>query len=340
MARNGSGTYTVPNSFTPSTTIASADVNSNFTDIGSELTNSVAVDGQSVMTGALKAANGAVTTPSITFGSDLNTGLYRIGSDNIGVAVNGAKVLDIATTGLSITGTLTPSGQIVTSAGTKTAPGIAFASDLDTGIYRIGADNIGVSCGDTKIVDVAATGVAITGTFGASSDFAINTSKFTVTASSGNTAVAGTLGVTGDVSVNTSKFTVAASSGNTAIAGTLAVTGQLTANASGGVVAKNTAKAFATFGVSGTTVSFTKANNFNIESITRTGEGTFTVAFTTALPSANYVVVGTGTREDGGAALSFVATSKTTSGFTLTARKGDATDAIDPGQLDFSVFGI
>tara|TARA_R100001082_G_scaffold52031_1_gene28371 strand:- start:2610 stop:3707 length:1098 start_codon:yes stop_codon:yes gene_type:complete len=77
-------------------------------------------------------------------------------------------------------------------------------------------------------------------TLGVASDFSINTNKFTVAGSDGDTAIAGTLGVTGattlnstlgvvgDVSVNTNKFTVAGSDGDTAIAGTLAVTGKST----------------------------------------------------------------------------------------------------------------
>ena len=65
----------------------------------------------------------------------------------------------------------------------------------------------------------------------------VNTNKFIVTGSTGNTTVAGTLGVTGvstltgllnadgGIAVDTSAFTVADTSGNTAIAGTLAVNG-------------------------------------------------------------------------------------------------------------------
>ena len=73
-------------------------------------------------------------------------------------------------------------------------------------------------------------------------NFDVNTNKFTVNGSSGNTSIAGTLGVTGNTSlstvdisstlgvdgnfdVNTNKFTVNGSSGNTSIAGTLGVTG-------------------------------------------------------------------------------------------------------------------
>lgn len=197
MARNGSGSMAIVNVFAPSTTISSSKVNANFTDIGNEITNSVAVDGQSTMTAPLKLANGTVSAPGLTFGSDTNVGMYRIGADNIGIAVNGAKVLDIETTGLSITGTVTPSGQIVSSAGDASAPGMAFASDLDCGFYRIGANNIGLSIGGTKLIDYAAAAISITGTLGVSGDFAINTNKFTVAASSGNTAIAGTLAVTG-----------------------------------------------------------------------------------------------------------------------------------------------
>lgn len=71
-----------------------------------------------------------------------------------------------------------------------------------------------------------------TGTFtgGSGTDIAINTNKFTVAGSSGNTAVGGTLtlGSGSDIAVNTNKFTVAASSGNTLVAGTLNVTGTST----------------------------------------------------------------------------------------------------------------
>ncbi len=52
--------------------------------------------------------------------------------------------------------------------GTKTAPGYSFRQDTDTGVYRIGANNLGISVGDTKIVDVATTGATIVGTLNTS----------------------------------------------------------------------------------------------------------------------------------------------------------------------------
>ena len=39
--------------------------------------------------------DGSATTPSYTFDSDLNTGIYRIGTDNIGIATGGTLAFEI-----------------------------------------------------------------------------------------------------------------------------------------------------------------------------------------------------------------------------------------------------
>lgn len=62
-------------------------------------------------------------------------------------------------------------------------------------------------------------------------NFTVNTNKFTVAGSSGNTLVAGTLNSAGTFTVNTNKFTVLASSGNSTIAGTLTVNGNVSLGA-------------------------------------------------------------------------------------------------------------
>ena len=55
MSRNGSGTYTLPagNPVVTGTTISSVWANSTLSDMANALTQSVATDGQSPMTGAL-----------------------------------------------------------------------------------------------------------------------------------------------------------------------------------------------------------------------------------------------------------------------------------------------
>jgi hypothetical protein len=71
------------------------------------------------------------------------------------------------------------------------------------------------------ITGASYSGGAISGTTGtfnstlsATGNLTINTNKFIVTATTGNTVVAGTLSSVGDFSVNTDKFTVESSSGN------------------------------------------------------------------------------------------------------------------------------
>lgn len=130
-ARNGSGTYTVPNSFTPNSTISSADFNENFTDLATEITNSVAADGQTTLTGAIKGANGTVSAPAYSFASDLDSGMYRIGANNIGLAVNGTKIVDVGTAGATIVGAVSATSVDATTIkqGTYTLvpPGITVA---------------------------------------------------------------------------------------------------------------------------------------------------------------------------------------------------------------------
>ena len=102
--------------------------------------------------GVASFANGAVGTPSVTFTSDPDSGMFRIGANNLGVAVNGAKVLDISTTGLGVTGT-TLSGD-----GTVSLPGIGFASDPDNGIFRIGTNNFAIACAGANVMEFKSGG--------------------------------------------------------------------------------------------------------------------------------------------------------------------------------------
>lgn len=89
MARNGSGTYSKVNTFVAGNTITAAGHNQNWDDLVAEMTNSVAADGQTPLTGSLKGANGAAATPSYSFNSDPNTGVYRHGADELGFTTGG-----------------------------------------------------------------------------------------------------------------------------------------------------------------------------------------------------------------------------------------------------------
>lgn len=144
MPFNGSGTFTLAEpAFVPGTTIVSADMNSDLSDIASGLSECLTTDGQSTMTAQLKGFAGSVGAPGYSFSTDLNTGFYRIAADNLGVAVGGVKILDIASTGLSVTGTLATSDDLsvtgdITATGNISAngsiiPGVAQAVGMVNG---------------------------------------------------------------------------------------------------------------------------------------------------------------------------------------------------------------
>lgn len=155
--------------FSSGTTISSSAVNADLTDIASEITNSVAKDGQTAMTGAVKGADGTVSLPGYAFNSDTNTGIYRIGSDDVGFACGGSKVFEWTATGVAATGTLsvsgilTATGAVNLSDGTVGTPGLNFTSDTDSGLYRIGTNNVGVGVNGAKVLDVGTGGLGIVG---------------------------------------------------------------------------------------------------------------------------------------------------------------------------------
>ena len=64
--------------------------------------DSVGVDGTlKVTNGAAELADGTAAAPSLTFGSDTNTGIYRVGADTLGLAAGGVKIAEIRSDGVS-----------------------------------------------------------------------------------------------------------------------------------------------------------------------------------------------------------------------------------------------
>jgi len=90
----------VSNSFSSGTTISSSEMNANFTDFASEVTNSLPRDGQAAMTGQLKITAGTAAAPGLIFSTDTDTGIYRVGADTVGIAVGGAIAAQINSTGV------------------------------------------------------------------------------------------------------------------------------------------------------------------------------------------------------------------------------------------------
>lgn len=114
MPRNSSGTYSLPvASYVAGTTILSADMNSNLSDIGTALTQSLATTGVSSMTGPIKLAAGSAAAPSLTLASDTTTGFYNSAAGTWVYVTGSTAIATFAPTGVTI-GTLTVTNLTVT----------------------------------------------------------------------------------------------------------------------------------------------------------------------------------------------------------------------------------
>ena len=59
-----------------------------------------------------QTTSSTVGAPAIIFGADYLSGLYRIGTNNIGLTINGTKLLDMSSGAVAITGTLSTTGTL------------------------------------------------------------------------------------------------------------------------------------------------------------------------------------------------------------------------------------
>lgn len=101
--------------------------------------------------GAGRFPNGSAASPGVKGINNAGTGLVWTGT-SLSVSVNGTIVATFFASGSSV---------ITFTDGTVTSPGIRFADDPNTGIYRPNADTLGVSTGGTETVRVTNTGVTI-----------------------------------------------------------------------------------------------------------------------------------------------------------------------------------
>jgi len=102
--------------------------------------------GNVVINDPLEVLGGSAATPSLTFTGDLNTGIYRIGADQLGIATNGVLRFSLSTTGATV------AFPVDVPLGTAAAPSFAFTGDLNTGLFSSGADVVDVTTGGTAKV--------------------------------------------------------------------------------------------------------------------------------------------------------------------------------------------
>lgn len=214
-ARNGSGTYSlpntgsVPNPVVTGTTITSTWANGTLSDISTEITNSLDRGGRGAMTAPLQLASGSVTAPGLTFSGDTNTGLYRVGADDVALVTSGTNRLEVSTT--AITGTIP---VVVTSSVTNSNGLKATGNGTGWGVWGIGGNG---SAGGT----VGVGGYFAAGTNGTAGVMALSSANGNPavygygSASSGGGAFFGSGGSSGDGGVGGYGLSVSAGSGST-----------------------------------------------------------------------------------------------------------------------------
>ncbi|MGR9188840.1 hypothetical protein [Rhizobium leguminosarum] len=108
MPRNSSGVYSKPAGTTPSVgqVIDPVPWNALTTDLGNEITNSLPRDGSAPMTAPLKNADGTQALPSVTFSSDVTTGMYRKASGVGALVAGGVEVVTWSGAGVIINQTV------------------------------------------------------------------------------------------------------------------------------------------------------------------------------------------------------------------------------------------
>jgi len=106
----------------------------------------------------LSAALGTAAAPDYSWSSDPNTGMFRNSADTLGFSAGGTEGILLSSTYLFALGNTIGEPAIRHSlAGTAAAPTYSWVSDLDTGIFRKGANQIGFSMGGTDYIRFSAS---------------------------------------------------------------------------------------------------------------------------------------------------------------------------------------
>lgn len=177
-SRNASGTYSLPsgNPVVSGTTITASWANNTLNDIKSELTDSLSRSGKGAMLAALQSYVGTVSAPGLTFSGDTDTGLYRIGANNVGLSCGGTKVIDASATtvtfplGITVTQSTANATGIVTT-GNGTGYGLSATGGSSNGDAIRGT---GIGSGYGVVGTAGTTGVGIRGFGGSTSGVGIH----------------------------------------------------------------------------------------------------------------------------------------------------------------------
>lgn len=139
-SRSAGGTYSNVSGIPVSTgtTISATVFNNAMADYATEMTDSLNRSGKGAMLAPLRLTNGSVSAPAVTFDSDTDVGLYRIGANNPAMSAGNTLCQSWATTGSTF-----PLGVTVTQSQTNTAAITATGNGTAAGVSGTGGSTAG-----------------------------------------------------------------------------------------------------------------------------------------------------------------------------------------------------
>ena len=117
--------------------------------------------------GTLTIEDGTAAAPGLAFTSDLNTGLFRVGADQVAISTGGTSRLAVSTTAVSST------LAVDVTLGAVGTPSLTFTGDLNTGVYSPGADQVAITTAGVQRVNFNAATEVVFNDGGADVDFRI-----------------------------------------------------------------------------------------------------------------------------------------------------------------------
>lgn len=278
MSRNTAGAYTLPtgNPVVGGTTISTTWANSTLGDLASEMTDSLCRSGKGGMLAPLEVDEGTVAAPGVTWASDPDTGIYRVGANSVGMSAGSTQIQRWATTGTTITGTLAVSGATTLSGALSGTSG-AFTSGatVTTGVSNgagVTATGNGTNAG-VSATGGATSGPGVSGTGGGPNGY--GGSFVGIGIGVGVEGQGGTSGAGGLFRPGTSATATVRAAAITANNGDITFTNVTNPNTNvaftNTVAAKNTPKAFALVSITGGVVALD--DGFNIASVAIVASG-------------------------------------------------------------------
>lgn len=109
----------------------------------------------------VQAGDGLVGTPAVSFLSDPDTGLYRVGANSMAFAAGGVRKFSVDSAFIQSDVQHTMAAGILNSDGLAGTPAFSFSADPDTGFYRDAGNSLRIVAGGSSSATFTATVMSV-----------------------------------------------------------------------------------------------------------------------------------------------------------------------------------